>query len=117
MPNAYDVRGRALAAVPRWDKPVRIGCGQHGGLARYEQSPMLMIEGPGFAGGTTRAAAAHIVNLAPTILRHLRLPETGMDGHALQIPAATCGRVGGRVKQGARCTHPSPLPQEEGALK
>ena len=83
-PNEYGVPGRALAAVPRWDKPVRVGCGQHGGLARYEQSPVLMIEGPGFAGGTARAGAAHIVDLAPTILRHLGLPEAGMDGRALQ---------------------------------
>jgi arylsulfatase A-like enzyme len=83
-PNEYGVPGHALAAVPRWDKPVRVGCGQHGGLARYENSPVLMIEGAGFAGGTARAATAHIVDLAPTILHHLGLPETGMDGRALQ---------------------------------
>jgi arylsulfatase A-like enzyme len=83
-PNEYGVPGRSLAAAPRWDKPVRIGCGQHGGLARYEQSPVLIIEGPGFAGGTARDPAAHIVDLAPTILRHLGLPEVGMDGQALQ---------------------------------
>jgi arylsulfatase A-like enzyme len=83
-PNEHGVPGRALAAVPRWDKPIRVGCGQHGGLARYEQSPVLMIEGPGFSGGTARTSAAHIVDLAPTILRHLRLPEAGMDGRALQ---------------------------------
>jgi arylsulfatase A-like enzyme len=83
-PNDYGVPGRALAAVPRWDKAVRTGCGQHGGLARYEQSPVLMIEGPGFAGGAARQAAAHIVDLAPTILRQLKLPETAMDGQALQ---------------------------------
>ncbi len=83
-PNEFGVPGRAMAAVPRWDKPVRVGCGQHGGLARYEQSPVLMIEGNGFAGGTSRSATAHVVDLAPTILRHLRLPETGMDGRALQ---------------------------------
>jgi hypothetical protein len=66
-------------------------------LARYEQSPVLLIEGPGFAGGTARNTAAHIVDLAPTILRQLRLPETGMDGQALQtnIPSpATRERLG-----------------------
>jgi arylsulfatase A-like enzyme len=87
-PNEFGVPGRSLAALPRWDKPVRVGCGQHGGLARYEQSPVLMIEGPGFAGGTKRAAAAHIVDLAPTILRHLGLPEVGMDGRALHVPSS-----------------------------
>jgi arylsulfatase A-like enzyme len=85
VPNEYGVPGRALAAVPRWDKPVRVGCGQHGGLARYENSPVLMIEGAGFAGGTARATAAHIVDLTPTILHHLGLPEVGMDGRALQV--------------------------------
>jgi len=85
-PNAYGVPGSALAAVPRWDKPVRVGCGQHGGLARYEQSPVLMIEGAGFAGGSASARAAHIVDLAPTILRHLGVHSAGMDGQALQAP-------------------------------
>ena len=90
-PNAYGVPGRALAAVPRWDKPVREGCGQHGGLARYEQSPALLIEGAGFAGGSVTTRPAHIVDLAPTILRHLGMAaaELGMaaaemDGRALQ---------------------------------
>ncbi|HTB42553.1 MAG TPA: nucleotide pyrophosphatase, partial [Acetobacteraceae bacterium] len=83
-PNEYGVPGRSLAAVPRWDKPVRVGCGQHGGLARYEQSPVLLVEGPGFPGGTARDAVAHIVDLAPTILRHLHLPDVGMDGRPLQ---------------------------------
>jgi hypothetical protein len=87
LPNEYGVPGSALAAVPRWGKPVWVGCGQHGGLARYEQSPVLLIEGAGFAGGTARDAAAHIVDPAPTILRHLRLPESGMDGQALQTPS------------------------------
>ncbi|MFI4983004.1 MAG: nucleotide pyrophosphatase, partial [Nevskiales bacterium] len=81
--NQFGVPGRALAAVPRWDKPVRVGCGQHGGLARFEQSPVLMIEGGGFAAGGDRDTPAHIVDLAPTILRHLDLPEDGMDGRAL----------------------------------
>jgi hypothetical protein len=84
--NAYGVPGRALAAVPRWDKPVRVGCGQHGGLARYEQSPVLLVEGAGFAGGRSQAGPAHITDLAPTILRHLGLAATGMDGSALQAP-------------------------------
>ncbi|HUB13696.1 MAG TPA: alkaline phosphatase family protein [Acetobacteraceae bacterium] len=82
--NEFGVPGRALAAVPRWDKPVRVGCGQHGGLARYEQSPVLMIEGPGFAGGTESSRAAHIVDLAPTILHHIGVPATDLDGQSLQ---------------------------------
>lgn len=84
--NAYGVPGRALAAKPRWGKPDRLGCGQHGGLARYEQSPVLIVCGPGFAPGATRADAASIVDLAPTIMRHLGIAAPGMDGRALQAP-------------------------------
>jgi arylsulfatase A-like enzyme len=83
--NEYGVPGCSLAAVPRWDQKTQVGCGQHGGLGAYEQSPVLMIEGPHFQGGTTRAGHAHIVDLAPTILRHLALTSEGMDGHALQM--------------------------------
>ena len=52
--NAFGVPGRSLAAKPRWDKPDRLGCGQHGGLGAWEQSPVLMIDGPGFAAGGER---------------------------------------------------------------
>ncbi len=82
--NEYGVPGRALAAKPRWDKPDRLGCGQHGGLAPFEQSPVLMIGGEGFAAGATRPGPAHIVDLAPTIMRHLQVSASGMDGAALQ---------------------------------
>ncbi len=88
--NAYGVPGRSLAAKPRWGKPDRLGCGQHGGLGNFEQSPMLLIDGPGFAVGTAREAPVHVVDLAPTIMRHLGLPAHGMDGRALQVaPAPT----------------------------
>lgn len=67
-----------------------------------------MIEGSRFAGGTTRAAAAHIVGLAPTILRHLGLPEMGMDGRALHVPSSPSPtlRGGSTVKalRASRCT-------------
>jgi len=82
--NQYGVPGCSLASVPRWEKPSRLGCGQHGGLGRYENSPFLMIEGVEFDGGTTRPGKGHIVDLAPTILRHLGRPHGPMDGHPLQ---------------------------------
>lgn len=82
--NAHGVPGRSLAAKPRWDKADRLGCGQHGGLGAFEQSPVLMIDGAGFARGGTRPSPAHIVDLAPTIMRHLQVPARWMDGHPLQ---------------------------------
>jgi arylsulfatase A-like enzyme len=78
--NEFGVPGRSLAAKPRWDKPDRLGCGQHGGLGVFEQSPVLLIDGPGFAAGCRREDEARIVDLAPTILRHLNIPADGMDG-------------------------------------
>lgn len=99
-PNEFGVPGRALAALPRWGKPERLGCGQHGGLAPFENSPVLLIEGPGFAAGAERQAPAHIIDLAPTILRHLRVPADGMDGRSLQHNhfSREAGEVGARQR-------------------
>lgn len=82
--NEFGVPGCSLAAKPRWGKPDRLGCGQHGGLGQFEQSPVLLIDGPGFAAGVVRAAPVHVVDLAPTIMRHLGRSAPGMDGSALQ---------------------------------
>jgi len=82
--NQYGVPGTSLAAKPREGKPDRFGFGQHGGLARYEQSPFLLIEGPGFEAGTTRLEPTSLVDIAPTVLHHLDLPAPGMDGRSLQ---------------------------------
>lgn len=82
--NEFGVPGRSLVAKPRWDKPDRLGCGQHGGLGVWEQSPVLMVEGPGLTAGGRRMDDVRIVDLAPTILRHLNVVSTGMDGVALQ---------------------------------
>jgi arylsulfatase A-like enzyme len=84
--NEYGVAGLAFAARPAGAKPDRLGCGQHGGLGEAEQMPFLMIEGAGFGAGTTRDAPSSPVDLAPTILRQLRLPVEGCDGKALQTP-------------------------------
>ena len=82
--NEFGVPGRSLAALPRWGKPDRLGCGQHGGLGEFEQSPVLLIDGPGFAAGTGRETAVHVTDLAPSIMRHLGIPAPGMDGRPLQ---------------------------------
>ncbi|MSO99573.1 MAG: nucleotide pyrophosphatase [Acetobacteraceae bacterium] len=81
--NDFGVPGQSLAAKPRWDKPDRLGCGQHGGLGAWEQSPVLMIDGPGFMAGAERASEARIVDLAPTILAHLGVIAPDLDGRAL----------------------------------
>jgi arylsulfatase A-like enzyme len=92
-PNQYGIPGSALAAMPRTAEAHPVGAGQHGGLAAFEQSPFLMIDGDGFSPGTMRAEPTHIVDLAPTILTHLRLPAIGMDGSALQYPPPAAAQV------------------------
>ena len=85
QPNEFGIRGRSVEARPAAGKADHLGCGQHGGLARYEQMPFLMIEGRGFTAGTVTNVPTSPIDLAPTILAHLDQPATGMDGRALQV--------------------------------
>ncbi len=82
--NEYGIAGCALAGKPRWGDGVPVGCGQHGGLAAHEQAPFLVIAGEGFAGEGVCQSESRIVDLAPTILHHLRVEAVGMDGRPLQ---------------------------------
>lgn len=83
--NEYGVRGLSLAAKPAAGKPDRLGCGQHGGLGRYEQSPVLMLDGPGFEAEAVIAAATSAIDLAPTLLAFLGHDAAGLDGRPLQL--------------------------------
>ncbi|QJP12635.1 alkaline phosphatase family protein [Starkeya sp. ORNL1] len=83
-PNEFGVPGSCLAVKPQGGKVDRLGFGQHGGLNAYEQSPVLVIDGPGFTAGASRSAPAAVVDIAPTVLSHLGLPAEGMDGTPLQ---------------------------------
>jgi hypothetical protein len=83
-PNAFGIPGQSYEAQPAPGKSGHLGCGQHGGLARYEQSPFLLVQGEGFEAGAVRLEPTSAVDHAPTILTHLRLPADGMDGRPLQ---------------------------------
>lgn len=83
--NAHGVPGLSLAAKPAGGKPDRLGCGQHGGLGRYEQSPVLMLEGTGFEPGAAIAETTSAIDLAPTLLAFLGHDAAGLDGRALQL--------------------------------
>jgi hypothetical protein len=82
--NAFGIPGSSLVAQPCAGKPDRLGCGQHGGLATFEQAPFLLASGAGFAPGAIRQEAARVIDIAPTVLAHLSLADFGMDGQALQ---------------------------------
>lgn len=83
-PNAFGVPGSSLVARPAFGKPDRLGCGQHGGLGQYEQSPFMMIAGSGFAAGECRHDPACVIDVAPSILAHLGLAWSDVDGRPLQ---------------------------------
>jgi arylsulfatase A-like enzyme len=80
--NEYGVRGRSDVAENALGGESLPGHGQHGGLGTYEQSPFLALRGGGFVPGL-RERPVSLIDLAPTMLRHLELGEGDMDGHAL----------------------------------
>ena len=83
-PNPYGVRGRSYESKPVPGKATHLHCGQHGGLARYEQMPFLIVDGAGFTTGAVCTAPTSPIDIAPTILAHLQLSAGGMDGRSLQ---------------------------------
>jgi hypothetical protein len=78
------VRGYCPIVQDPADNESKIGFGQHGGLGPNEQRPFLMIAGGGFAPGERREATS-LVDIAPTVLRHLRMDHDDMDGRALPL--------------------------------
>jgi arylsulfatase A-like enzyme len=58
------------------------GFGQHGGLGSNEQHPFLFVSGGGFVPGA-RHRRSSLIDIAPTVLRHLGLVADGMDGRPL----------------------------------
>ena len=85
-PNPFGVRGHSYESRPVAGKATHLHCGQHGGLAKYEQMPFLTIDGEGFTAGSASHTPTSPIDIAPTILAHLQLPAEGMDGRRLQLP-------------------------------
>ncbi|MBN9496285.1 MAG: alkaline phosphatase family protein [Alphaproteobacteria bacterium] len=84
--NSYGVPGYSPIVMASSDERVKAGLGSHGGLGRWEQSPFLVAQGgPVPATGAAVTAPTCIVDIAPTILRHLGRDATGMDGKALDF--------------------------------
>lgn len=81
--NPHGVPGLSAAIADSLSSETRLGCGQHGGLGAFEQSPFLFVLGGGFAAGTRSGAPTSPMDIAPTILRHLSLAMDGMDGRPL----------------------------------
>jgi arylsulfatase A-like enzyme len=80
--NPHGVPGRSHVVRDELEPKDATGFGQHGGLGKNEQSPFLFISGGGFT-PSTRQGRSSLIDIAPTVLRHLALSSTGMDGRAL----------------------------------
>jgi arylsulfatase A-like enzyme len=88
--NPHGVPGHSHVVRDALEPKDATGFGQHGGLGKNEQSPFLFVAGGGFAPGLHRARSS-LVDIAPTVLRHLGLPATEMDGQALSRHTAGVG--------------------------
>jgi arylsulfatase A-like enzyme len=80
--NRHGVPGHSHVVRDAIEPKDSTGFGQHGGLGRNEQRPFLFACNGGFAAGTYESSSS-LVDIAPTVLRHLGQSATGMDGRAL----------------------------------
>ena len=81
--NEFGIIGKSVAIEDPLHNDTAIGCGQHGGLGKFEQNPFLIIKGVNFASKSCHTEATSAVDLAPTILSFLGEPHTHMDGRIL----------------------------------
>jgi predicted AlkP superfamily pyrophosphatase or phosphodiesterase len=87
--NPHGVPGHSPVMRDALEPKDATGFGQHGGLGKNEQSPFLFISGGSIAPGP-RHSRSSLIDIAPTVLRHLGLPTTEMDGQPLPPrPTAT----------------------------
>ena len=80
--NPHGVPGHSHVVRDALEPKDATGFGQHGGLGKNEQRPFLFISGGGFT-PALRHGRSSLIDIAPTVLRHLALSSTGMDGRAL----------------------------------
>jgi predicted AlkP superfamily pyrophosphatase or phosphodiesterase len=79
--NRYGVPGKRWVAA-EGDKPVPVGCGQHGGWGPDETRPFLIVNDGGRTVGVLDRPTS-LVDIAPTMIGYLGLPVTGFDGAPL----------------------------------
>ena len=84
--NPHGVPGHSHVVRDALEPKDATGFGQHGGLGRNEQRPFLFVSGGGLAAGA-RQSRSSLVDIAPTVLQHLGLAATGMDGRPLSTVA------------------------------
>jgi arylsulfatase A-like enzyme len=80
--NPHGVAGHSHVVRDALEPKDATGFGQHGGLGKNEQSPFLFISGGGFTPGA-RQSRSSLIDIAPTVLEHLGLSATEVDGQPL----------------------------------
>jgi hypothetical protein len=85
--NPHGVAGFSPIVKDPADNESKIGFGQHGGLGINEQRPFLTISGGGFERGVQHGPTS-LVDIAPTVLRHLHMDHDDTDGSPLPYRAA-----------------------------
>ena len=80
--NPYGIAGYSAIVRDSLEPKECTGFGQHGGLGPHEQRPFLMVAGGGFVPGRHNSPTS-LIDLAPTVLRHLHMDHDDMDGCAL----------------------------------
>jgi arylsulfatase A-like enzyme len=84
--NPHGVRGFGAIVANPDDNESKVGFGQHGGLGVNEQNPFLIIEGGGFQPRRDNRPTS-LIDIAPSVLRHLHMDHADMDGQALPLTA------------------------------
>jgi arylsulfatase A-like enzyme len=80
--NPHGVAGHSHIVRDSLEPKDCTGFGQHGGLGDNEQRPFLFASSGGFAPGVYRGRSS-LIDIAPTVLRHVGLETVGMDGRPL----------------------------------
>ena len=83
--NQFGIKGQSIAIYDPLHQDTNPGCGQHGGLGKFEQSPFLMFKGFGVEEGRDFTQSTSAIDLAPTILKFLGVSHSGMDGRPLRL--------------------------------
>jgi predicted AlkP superfamily pyrophosphatase or phosphodiesterase len=92
--NPHGVSGYSAVVRDPQEPKDAAGFGQHGGLGANEQSPFLFVAGGGFAPGTY-CSPSSLVDIAPTVLRHLGLAFEGVDGRPLPRRPSSVAHLSG----------------------
>lgn len=81
--NPHGVPGHSHVVRDALEPKDATGFGQHGGLGAHEQRPFLFISGGGRIPPGSHHGRTSLIDIAPTVMRHLGLSLAGMDGRPL----------------------------------